>query len=233
MYVCLENPMYRYLFLSLIFIHSLLPAFAVQAQETVPDNTRQSLKLCQNWSGITISAEDVPDGKMRFDALGEQPIWGFYGLVTATCSIPWMRSNFDLVEVTYLDLGRVVSVWVALGTVLLNQDYLPTGPGDYDQEMALRIYQPGTHVYVFLQGPHVFADHIDWNYCDTIFCRIAEQIDQQAWVGSNQLIEGSYPSKNYPLYGFLFWHVMPALPPELRPEDTAVTHHRDFLHEAY
>jgi hypothetical protein len=222
-----------YLLLFLILLNSLFGANLVRAQESVPANPRSSLKLCQNWSGFSVLPEDIPDGEMDFEDRGEQSIWGFYGLVTATCTISWMRSSFDLVEITFWDLGRVVSLWVALGTVLWNQEYLPTGPGDYDQEIAFRVYQPGTHVYVYLQGPHVFVDHIDWAFCDTTFCWIAEQIDQQAWVGSNELIEGSYPSKNYPLYGFLFWHVMLALPPTSRPADTILTHHKDFFHEAY
>jgi len=224
--------MKRYFLLGLILFQSLFLANPVQAQEITPGE-RIPLKLCQNWAGITVSPEDVPDGEMQFDDRGRQPIWGFYGLVTATCTIPWMWSSFNLVEVTFWDLGRVVSLWVAVGTVLWNQEYLPTGPDDYDQLLAMRIYQPGSHVYVFLQGPHVFDDRVDWSYCDTTFCRVAAQIDQQAWVGSNQLIVGSYPSKNYPLYGFLFWHVMLALPPEMRPVQIPPSQHKDFRHEVY
>ncbi len=224
--------MKRYFLLCLVLLHSLFLSNPVQAQETIPDD-RIPLKLCQNWTGITVSPEDVPDGQFQFDDRGANPVWGFYGLVTATCTIPWMRSTFDLIEVTFWDMGRVMSLWVAIGTVLWNQEYLPTGSDHADQVLTVRIYQPGTHVYVYLQGPHVFADQIDWSFCDTTFCRIAAQIDQQAWAGSNQLIEGSYPSKNYPLYGFLFWQVMPVLSSEMQPADIPQFQHKAIAHEAY
>ena len=71
----------------------------------------------------------------------------------------------------------------------------------------MQLFQPGKRVQVYLEGPQVFDDHIDWSKCETHFCWIGKQIDETFWAGSNQLIEGSYPSKNYPSYGFLFWQV--------------------------
>jgi hypothetical protein len=196
----------------IIFMHSFLPVLTVQAQELPPEEPRPNLKLCQNWSGIYVAEDEIPEGGMGFALENDQPRWGFEGLVTATCSLPWMRGKFDLIEVTFWDMGRVITLWVAVGVELPYGQYLITGSGTYDGDSFIRVFHPGQRVQVYLAGPQVFADHIDWSQCDTHFCHIGQQIDDTSWAGSNQLIEGSYPSRNYPLYGFLFWQVDPIGP---------------------
>ena len=203
----------RYLFtFTLIVVHSLLPVMTAQAQALSPAEARPPLTLCKNWSGIYLVPEEIPDGEMRFTLQDGQPRWGFLGGVTATCSIPWMRGHFNLVEVTFWDMGRVITLWVAVGVELPTGQYLATGSGTYDGDSFMRVFRTGQRVQVYLAGPQVFADQIDWSQCDTHFCQIGQQIDEAFWAGSNQLIEGSYPSKNYPLYGFLFWQVDPIGP---------------------
>ena len=106
----------RYLFtFTIIVVHSLLPVMTAQAQTMSPVEVRPPLTLCKNWSGIYLTPEEIPAGEMRFSIQDGQPRWGFQGWVTATCSIPWMRGHFDLVEVTFWDMGRVITLWVAVG----------------------------------------------------------------------------------------------------------------------
>ena len=203
----------RFLFaFALLLVHSLLPVLTAQAQALQAEEPRPPLVLCTSWSGIYLAPEEIPEGELRFSIQDGQPRWGFQGKVTATCTIPWMRGHFDLVEVTFWDMGRVISLWVATGVDLPDGQYLSTGSKIYRPESFPMIFEPGTRVQVYLQGPQVLEDQVDWPACETHFCRIGEQIEASFWAGSNQLIEGSYPSQNYPLYGFLFWQVDPEGP---------------------
>lgn len=165
---------------------------------------REPLAICHEWDYIEADLSGFPPGDIHFEINRGEPAWKFTGLVTAKCSLDFMGGRFDLIEVSYTDVGADFSVWAATGVARSDGSYLSTLTTS-EREMLL-----GTLVTVFVQGSHISLDGVDWSQCDTELCHTAEFVDVIGGFSSTQMmIEGSYPSSSYPAYGFLFWEIRP------------------------
>ena len=134
---------------------------------------REPLAICKCWEASVIAPDNLPEGNLtyRVDDDGVAS-WQFSGKITAVCTMPWLRSDFDLAEVSFLDAnGEKQSVWVSLGVMLLDGKYFATSLV-HDRDTVTQTFRPGVSIIVRTQGGHVFSDRIDWSRCNTISCRI-------------------------------------------------------------
>ena len=167
---------------------------------------RKPLAICKCWEAIA-NPDNLPEGNMTYSlAAAGIASWQFSGQITAVCTMPWLRSIFDLAEVSFLDAnGEKQSVWVSLGVILLDGTYFATSPVQ-DRNIVTQTFRPGVSITVRTQGNHVLSDGIDWSMCSTFSCRIEKLVDPNASI-SHALLTGNTP-RSYPAYGFLFWDVI-------------------------
>jgi len=193
----------------LLFLIARKPADWFQAEGgSAP---REPLRICQRWDAIPFESWDLPPANLRYDDSSGSPSWSFSGQITATCTLSWLGSIFDLAEVRFLGSeGIPQSVWVALGVILLDGTYLPTSRLKSDRTTIQQVFRPGLALTVRTRGKHVYRDGIDWAACQTLACRIGIWVDPHGSI--SQAILAGIPPRNYPPYGFLFWEVIPDRP---------------------
>ncbi len=168
---------------------------------------REPLAICYEWDCLETDLDRFPPGDVHFEIDQGEVAWKFTGLVTAKCSLDFMGGRFDLIEVSYTDVGADFSVWAATGVERSDGSYLSTLTNS-ERDMLM-----GTLVTVFIQGPHISVEGVDWSQCETELCHTAKFVDVIGGFSSTQMmIEGSYLSSSYPAYGFLFWEITPQQP---------------------
>ena len=190
----------------LLLLNMTPPATGLAKDVAIDLPRREPLAVCKCWEASVIDPDNLPKGNLSY-SLDDDGIasWQFSGQITAVCTMPWLRSDFDLAEVSFLDTnGEKQSVWVSLGVVMLDGTYFATSLV-HDRETVKQTFRPGVSVIVRTRGEHVLSDGIDWSMCNTFSCRIEKLVDPNASI-SHALLTGNTP-RSYPAYGFLFWDV--------------------------
>jgi hypothetical protein len=118
--------------------------------------------------------------------------WYFTGIVTETRQVEFYGMAAEVSKVHSTDFDA----WVI-------QRMDTEGP---DGEVVLGSAQPGDHVRVYVTGPHVLKDRIDWSLCgDTAVCRLGYFYDDALlsldWnvplTPSNEFIHLGHPNPSW------------------------------------
>ena len=78
---------------------------------------------------------------------------------------------------------------------------------------------PGTLVAVSLKGENVSPIGVNWEDCDSFYCRVANAVDgilildDQGTGISNGFIRYGWEPPSFPMYGFLCWWLEPVEDP--------------------
>jgi hypothetical protein len=157
-----------------------------------------------NMGEIVTRLDAAPWRGLRF--LPEQSEWCFYAVAGERSSIE-IVAPFDVLKVYYLEPnGALSTTWVSLGVAIPGGGYYST---------ASAAIQPGDLVEVAIGGPYVSQDGVDWDLCDTAYCRLAQTVDtslvldDQGTGLTNAFIRTGHEPPLHPMYGFLCWQVRP------------------------
>ena len=132
--------------------------------------------------------------------------WRFYALTGETRQIDLLLS-YDLIKIYFLQAkGTLTYTWAATRVNIPVQGYVSTVTGTL---------KPDELVEVSVAGDYVTPLGVDWDACDTEFCRNAKTIDTLLILDdkgtgiSNGFIRYRWEPPSSPMYGFLCWQLRP------------------------
>jgi hypothetical protein len=172
----------------------MLPQVAPQVADQLAESTATMLEQLRAapWQGL------------RY--LEKERTWRFYGVAGESRQIDLIYP-ITLIKVFYLGRHEDIGfTWVASTVEFPNQKKVSLAHGSLVE---------GQLVAVQVRGAYVGPDGVDWQACDSDYCRLAEQIDtllvldDQGTGISNGFIRYGWAPPTYPSYGFLCWQMMP------------------------
>ncbi len=182
-------------------IHNLNALMVPQTVPKVADQPAESTPI------ILEQLQAAPWQGLRY--LKEERTWRFYGVAGESRQIDLIYP-ITLIKVFYLGLHDEIGfTWVASAVEFPNQKVVSLAHGSLVE---------GQLVAVQVSGAYVGPDGVDWQACDSDYCRLAEQIDtilvldDQGTCISNGFIRYGWAPPTYPTYGFLCWQLEPLTP---------------------
>ena len=173
-----------------------------------PLQTQGSVDLLAQQKTMQTYLHDAPWVGLRY--LPELKEWRFYALTGESRQIELVHS-FDLVKLYYLRAdGGLSFTWAATSVDR-------TSPQNVI--LTSRPLLPGTLVAVSLKGDNVSPIGVNWEDCDSFYCRVANAVDgilildDQGTGISNGFIRYGWEPPSFPMYGFLCWWLEPVEDP--------------------
>jgi hypothetical protein len=177
-------------------IHNLNALMVPQTAPQVADQTAESSAT------MLEQLQNAPWGGLRY--LQDERTWRFYGVAGESRQIDLIYP-ITLIKVFYLGLHDEIGfTWVASAVEFPNQKTISITHGSLVEDQL---------VAVQVSGPYVGPDGVNWQACDSDYCRLAQQIDtilvldDQGTGITNGFIRYGWTPPTYPSYGFLCWQI--------------------------
>lgn len=181
-------------------------------------NVNRRITVPQPTQAPTTEAMDVQDQQRQMiHKLTEAPWlglrflptekeWRFYAVAGETRTVK-LSAQFDLVKVYFLQAdGDLGYTWAATGVDI-------PGHGYYSATSAL--VTEGDLIEVAITGDYVTQNGVNWEGCDTEYCRLASMVDTLIVLDdegtglTNGFIRYGWALPTHPMYGFLCWQIRP------------------------
>ena len=187
--------------LAFLFINVNRPI--LQSSKSVPQIQSQDVR--QDEREIVRKLSGAPWHGLRYISKAKE--WRFYAVTGESRQID-LVVPFDLIKVFYLEAdGGLAFTWAAAGLTIPGKGYM---------SVTSAPVKAGDLVEIALTGDYVFSNGVQWDLCDSEYCRLAATIDtilvlDDKGTGiTNGFIRYGWEPPTWPAYGFLCWSIRPA-----------------------